>query len=84
MIVKVSKLTRATKVFRGVAGGVLPASFWEENKQGVRGGVESAFMSTTFDRAVSAVPKAARASCVARDYGELSWMAPASERNMHP
>ena len=59
MIVKVSKLTRATKVFRGVAGGVLPESFWEDNKQGVRGGVESAFMSTTFDRAVSALPKAA-------------------------
>jgi hypothetical protein len=36
-----------------VAGGVLPATFWEPNAQGVKGGVESAFMSTTFDRSVA-------------------------------
>jgi hypothetical protein len=32
-IVKASKLTMATKVYRGVAGGVLPASFWRPNAQ---------------------------------------------------
>ena len=52
-IVKVSKLTKATKVYRGVAGGVLPESFWRPNDQGVKGGIESAFMSTTFDRNVA-------------------------------
>ena len=52
-IVKVSKLTTATKVYRGVAGGVLPESFWRANEHGVKGGVENAFMSTTFDRKVA-------------------------------
>jgi hypothetical protein len=32
-IVKSSKLTKATKVYRGVAGGLLPESFWRPNKQ---------------------------------------------------
>ena len=82
---KAAKLTKAAKVFRGVAGGVLPDSFWEPNAHGalvissssmpstlstpgslgldvggpprlvagVRGGVESAFMSTTYDRSVA-------------------------------
>ena len=31
----------------------LPAEFWEANKYGVRGGVESAFMSTTLNRMVA-------------------------------
>ena len=52
-IVKNSKLTKATKVFRGVSGGMLPKSFWEANDQGVRGGIEAAFMSTTYDRNVA-------------------------------
>ena len=52
-IVKSSKLTKAGKVYRGVAGGALPESFWRPNPQGVKGGVESAFMSTTFDREVA-------------------------------
>ena len=33
--------------------GTLPSSFWKPNAQGVRGGIESAFMSTTFDRRVA-------------------------------
>ena len=53
VIVKMAKLTRATKVYRGVAGGVLPESFWRANAQGIKGGIESAFMSTTFDRDVA-------------------------------
>ena len=52
-IVKSSKLTRATKVFRGVAGGLLPESFKTANAHGVKGGIEAAFMSTTFDRDVA-------------------------------
>lgn len=45
-IVKASKLTRVAKVYRGMAGGVLPPSFWRANEQGVKGGIEAAFMST--------------------------------------
>ena len=32
-IVKTSKLTKATMVYRGVSGGVLPQSFWQPNAQ---------------------------------------------------
>ena len=53
VIVKCSKLTQAAKVFRGVAGGVLPNEFWTPNAQGVRGGIEGAFMSTTYARDVA-------------------------------
>ena len=52
-IVKASKLTRVARVYRGVAGGVLPERFWTPNAQGVRGGVEPAFLSTTYDRGVA-------------------------------
>ena len=40
-IVKVSKLTKVGKVYRGVAGGVLPDRFWVPNEQGVRGGIDA-------------------------------------------
>ena len=52
-ILKLSKLTVATKVYRGISGMVLPQQFREANKHGVRGGIESAFMSTTVDREVA-------------------------------
>ena len=52
-IVKTSKLTYAGKVYRGVSGMALPDQFWKANKHGVRGGIESAFMSTTSDRKVA-------------------------------
>ena len=52
-IVKSSKLTQAAKVYRGVAGGRLPDSFWTPNEYNVRGGIESAFLSTTLDRKVA-------------------------------
>ena len=39
-IVKASKLTRATKVYRGIAGGKLPNSFKVPNAHGVKGGIE--------------------------------------------
>ena len=40
-------------MYRGVAGGVLPENFWEANAQNVKGGIELAFMSTTFDKSVA-------------------------------
>jgi serine/threonine-protein phosphatase 6 regulatory ankyrin repeat subunit B len=50
MIIKASKLTKAARVYRGISGGVLPESFWKPNEQGVRGGVERAFVSTSHKR----------------------------------
>ena len=52
-IVKLSKLTRATTVYRGISGRVLPDEFWHPNEFGVKGGVEAAFMSTTTNREVA-------------------------------
>ena len=52
-IVKASKLTKAAKVYRGVSGGVLPERFWTPDEHGVRGGVERAFLSTTYDLEVA-------------------------------
>ena len=41
------------QVYRGIAGMALPDEFWHANDFGVRGGVESAFMSTTLERNVA-------------------------------
>ena len=52
-IVKLGKLTMASKVYRGIAGMALPREFWQPNSFGVKGGVEPAFMSTTTERHVA-------------------------------
>ena len=52
-IVKLAKLTKATKVYRGVSGMGLPGDFWTANEFGVKGGIEAAFLSTTTDRKVA-------------------------------
>jgi len=52
-VIKLSRLTPASTVYRGVAGGVLPSQFWEPNQHGVMGGVELGFMSTTTTREVA-------------------------------
>ncbi len=39
-VVKCSKLTVATPVYRGMTGKALPERFWEADEFGVRGGVE--------------------------------------------
>lgn len=44
-VVKLGKLMHAAKVYRGISGRVLPEQFWKANQFGVKGGVESAFMS---------------------------------------
>ena len=43
-IVKLSKLTIAGKVYRGVSGGMLPKACRVANEFGVKGGVEGGFM----------------------------------------
>ena len=52
-VVKCSKLTIAAPVYRGSSRGGLPECFWKKNDQGVRGGVDAAFISTTRDRRVA-------------------------------
>ena len=52
-IVKLGKLTQATKVYRGISGMKLPDQFWTPNEFGVRGGVEQAFMSSSTDLSVA-------------------------------
>ena len=52
-VIKLGKLTVATKVYRGIAGKKLPPAFWTPNAYGVKGGVEQAFMSTTAEREVA-------------------------------
>jgi hypothetical protein len=52
-IIKLGKLTHATKVYRGVGGMTLPPAFWQKNEFGVMGGCENAFMSTTTNRSVA-------------------------------
>jgi hypothetical protein len=50
LIIKGSKLMVVAKVFRGIKGGLLPASFWVPDQYGVMGGVEFGFLSMTLDR----------------------------------
>ena len=53
MVIKLSKLTVAAPVFRGVAGMRLPKTFFKKDKYGISGGCDYGFMSTTGDRAVA-------------------------------
>jgi len=52
-LIKVSKLSKAVDLFRGMSGGVLPDQFWEADASGVLGGVEFGFMSTTTNKDVA-------------------------------
>ena len=52
-VVKLSKLTKVTKVYRGMSGMTLPEQFMKANEVGVRGGIETSFMSTSVDRDVA-------------------------------
>ena len=48
-----SQLSAVCTVYRGFSGAVLPRSFFEPNEDGVRGGVEFGFMSTTTEKHVA-------------------------------
>jgi hypothetical protein len=50
-VLKLSKLTKAAKVWRGIKDARLPPEFWVPNEMGVRGGIEYGFSSTTTDKA---------------------------------
>jgi len=49
-VLKLSKLTKAGKVWRGIKDAKLPKEFWVPNEMGVRGGIEYGFSSTTTDK----------------------------------
>ena len=49
-VIKLSKLTKAGKIWRGIKDATLPKAFWVPNEMGVRGGIEYGFSSTTTDR----------------------------------
>ena len=80
-IVKLSKLTVACPIYRGIPGR-LPNEFLKRNEYGVRGGIEPAFMSTTTDRKVAmdyaAGSKAGIVFCIQQgmvDRGaDISWL----------
>ena len=42
-----------SQVYRGVSGATLPREMWTPNRHNVRGGVETAFLSTSVDRSVA-------------------------------
>lgn len=80
-VLKLSKLTAASKVWRGFTGATLPRSFHVANEEGVKGGVEFGFTSTTVDRAQALHYAQGGASTVLEmemgllDRGaELSWL----------
>ena len=50
-VLKLSKLTKAGKVWRGIKDAKLPKTFWVANSMGVRGGIEYGFSSTSTDKA---------------------------------
>ena len=50
VVIKLSKLTIATPVYRGVAGMRLPRSMHERDRFGIAGGCDFGFVSTTRNR----------------------------------
>ena len=52
-LAKVMHVPKSRKVFRGVAGMVLPECFFKANKMGFRGAAEPAFMSTSLNKDVT-------------------------------
>ena len=80
-MLKLSKLTVAVTVYRGTGGATLPKSFFVMNEDGLRGGIEFGFTSTTPDRSVAVqyAGKAAATVISARmgmvDRGaDISWL----------
>ncbi|CAK0793558.1 unnamed protein product, partial [Prorocentrum cordatum] len=52
-LIKLSKLEKADKLYRGTQRGVLPECFWNEDESGVRGGIEYGFLSCSRDLEVA-------------------------------
>ena len=80
-VLKLSKLTKLCTVYRGFTDAVLPSSFFTPNDDGVCGGVEWGFTSTSADKAQAAHYAAGKASTLFTnrmgmvDRGaDLSWL----------
>ena len=52
-VLKLSKLTVAVPVYRGLKDAQLPPEFWVPNNFNVMGGIEFGFSSTSSDRAAA-------------------------------
>jgi hypothetical protein len=52
-IIKLSRVQKAERVYRGTTGGQLPDKFWTPNRDNIRGGIEMGFMSTTTNRSIA-------------------------------
>lgn len=52
-LIKLSKLTAAQTVYRGIRDGILPDQFWNEDGLKLRCGVDYAFCSTTLNRQIA-------------------------------
>ena len=81
-LIKLSRISRAEKVYRGVGGMALPDRFLAPDEHGVRGGVEFGFLSATTDRAVAMQYAASSASGIVYEIqqamgdrgADLSWL----------
>ena len=52
-LVKLAKIMKAAKVYRGIAGGALPNEMLVPNEHNLRAAVDFAFLSTSLDRDVA-------------------------------
>lgn len=81
-ILKLSKIERAGKVYRGLSGLKLPDEMIKANTEGVRGGVECSFLSSTRDRRVATAYAAGASAGIILEInmgivdrgGDLSWI----------
>ena len=78
-------------MWRGFTGATLPSSFFEANAEGVRGGIEYGFSSTTIDRAQALHYASGKASTVFEmemgmiDRGaDFSWLSQCARRRRPP
>ena len=81
-LIKLSRVTTAEKLYRGVGGFRLPETFLTPDEFGVRGGVEFGFLSATTDRAVAMQYASGRGSGIVYEItqgmgdrgAELTWL----------
>ena len=81
VVVKCSRLTVVKPLYRGWTGATLPKSFFEQDKMGVKGGIEYGFSSTTTEREQAAHYAQGKASTILElqmgmvDRGaDISWL----------
>ena len=81
-LIRLSRVTSAVKLYRGVAGFRLPSTFLNADEWNVRGGTEFGFLSATTDRAVAMQYASGRGSGIVYEItqgmgdrgAELTWL----------